>query len=48
MTLMLYASKAVNPERNKMLVGYDFLFQNVRSMNPMAPNREPHIIQLFA
>jgi len=47
MTEMLYASSAVNPVRKSMFVGYDFLFQNVRSINPIAPNSESHIIQLL-
>lgn len=43
-TAMLYASKSVKPLKNRRLAGYDFRFQNVRSMNPIAPKREIHII----
>ena len=43
-TEMLYASIAVNAPKNSKFVGYDFRFQKVRSMNPIAPNSEIHII----
>lgn len=42
-----YASNAVKPLRKRRLVGYDFRFQNVKSMNPIAPKSETHIIHGF-
>lgn len=47
MTEMEYASNAVNPLRKSRFVGYDLRFQNVKSMNPMAPKSETHIIHEF-
>jgi len=47
MTETLYASMAVNAPKKTMLVGYDLRFQKVNSMNPIAPNSDSHIIQLF-
>lgn len=44
MTDIEYASNAVKPVRNSRFVGYDFRFQKVSSMNPMAPKSEIHII----
>lgn len=43
-TLIEYASIAVNPARNRRLVGYDLRFQKVKSMKPIAPKSETHII----
>lgn len=47
MTEMEYASSAVNPPKKRRLVGYDLRFQNVKSMKPIAPNSETHIIHAF-
>ena len=47
MTEIEYASSAVKPLRKRRFVGYDLRFQYVKSMNPMAPKRETHIIHGF-
>ena len=47
MTDIEYASRAVKPVRKNRFIGYDLRFQKVRSMKPIAPNRESHIIHVL-
>ena len=44
---MEYASNAVKAPKKSRFVGYDLRFQNVRSMNPIAPKSETYIIHTF-